>query len=56
MLPTQMYRPTNFAAEVAKIQAACTSRYNYAHERWELNDKDGNVFEIDYEEGLISIN
>lgn len=55
-LPTQVYKPENFAAEVNKIGSISTVRYNYLYDRYERRDSAGNVYEIDWNNGTITVN
>jgi len=55
-LLTQIYKPKDFENEVIKIKAKCEPRYNYAHDKWEYRDISGNIYEIDFNNGTITIN
>jgi hypothetical protein len=55
LLPTQTYKPKDFEKEVNEIKANTSSRYNYLKESYELVDYEGNVFEIDFNDGTITI-
>ena len=56
VLPTQTYLPANFHAEAERIKRDCKPRYNYLKERWEYRDVHGNVFDLDFNRGSVTIN
>lgn len=55
-IPSQIYKPKNYDAELHKIKQLCSLVYNYTRERWVYVDEDKNIFDPDPAEGTISVN